>query len=115
MRVYYFGCNERAGHFLWDPSLFLTQNDDKIPWRNIDGGLCPKNKEVEGEALLHVKDGWTAISFWDRSVDKRGACNSSFIAEGVHTFDEMCKIAQEKFPKVWGRFPFKITEYKPAK
>lgn len=117
MKVYYFGCVEQAGHYLWDTRFqrhyWGSAEALSIPWLDkLDGGLCPvHNREVEGEALLHVMNGWTAIAFWDRSVDKRGKCNSSFIAEGVHTFDEMRKIAEENFPKVWSRFPFKITEF----
>ena len=114
MRVYYFGCIEHAGHYMWLPGPSSEYRGDFLrtnPWGyEIDGGLCPAGKEVEGQALLHHKDGWTALSFWDRSVDHRGKCNSSFLAEGKHSFDEMLAIAREHFPSVIARFKFPIVD-----
>lgn len=121
MKVFYFGCHREAGHYWWRPGMRSLRSEETagVPWGYwVDSILCPgyvKNEpyrrskpEIEGEALLHHKDGWTALAFWDRSVDKRGGCNSNFFAEGTHSFDEMVKIAQEHFPEVWKRFPFEV-------
>ena len=111
MKVYYFGCIREAGHYMFKPN-HSTDYDFTIsnPWGyGIDSKLCPKDNDIEGHALIHKKDGWTALSFWDRSVDKRGGCNSNFLAEGDFTFDEMIALAKEKFPNVMGRFTFKIV------
>jgi hypothetical protein len=114
MKVYYFGCIDRPGHFMHAPHGYdreasaFTKNN---PWGyKIDSRLCPDGPEVEGRALVHHKDGWTALSFWDRSVDRRGKCNSNFLAEGTHDFAAMVKIAQEHFPRIMGRFSFPIVE-----
>lgn len=120
MKVFYFGCHREAGHYFWVPGMQYAWGVVRlIPWRSVDPTLCPgadpdpnvyrrTRPEVEGEALLHHKDGWTALSFWDRSVDERGGCNSQFFAEGTHTFEEMLALAREHFPEVMKRFAFEI-------
>ena len=110
--VYYFGCYDRAGHYLWNSRLRKEYEDIKgLPWGyKIDGGLCPEGaRGEEGRATINVLDGWTALSFCDRSVDDRPGSNSSFIAKGVYTFEQMCDIAKKTFPEIWGRFKFKIV------
>jgi hypothetical protein len=78
---------------------------------NIDSGLCYGYcTSFEGQSVITHKDGWTALSFWDRSIDSRPGSNSNFLAEGIFSFDEMVKLAQEKFPSVWNRFKFPIVE-----
>lgn len=122
----YFGPWERAGHFLHDESGFRLDSRElnALPWKewDIDGKLQPgcfphprdgrwehSGPENEGEALLHHKDGWTALSFWDRSVDTRGACNSTYIAEGVFTFEQMVEMAKARFAERWNRMRFAVT------
>lgn len=120
MKVFHYGCaNNRKGHFV-HAGKGISQYGPEVynfcainPWGyEIDSGLCPSGPEIEGRALVHHKDGWTAMSFWDRSVDKRGKCNSNFFAEGTHTFDEMVAIAKDHFPKIMARFEFPIVEVK---
>lgn len=121
-RFYYFGCIDQPGHYMHsspaprdieerrEVSHFVHSN----PWGyDIDGGLCPKGPEVEGRAIVRHKDGWTALSFWDRSVDRRGKCNSNFLAVGDLTFDQMVELAKRHFPHVVERFSFPIVEVKP--
>lgn len=72
---------------------------------------CGCGNDEEGRAVIHHKDGWTAMGFWDRSVDTRGGCNSVFFAEGTHDFAGMVAIANEKFPTIMRRFKFEITEH----
>lgn len=122
MRVFYFGCIERSGHFFWSPGPRSDGHAENIiPWERVDGILCPgatgdpdrptwqmNRPQTQGEAALHHKDGWTALAFWDRSVDERGGCNSALFAEGTHTFKEMTALFQEHFPQVWDRFKFKV-------
>ena len=125
MKIYYFGCIERAGHFLWEPPDRSAHRDATTPWGSCpDGSLAPhenprcefvKNfygcrcSQAEGIAALHYKDGWTALSFWDRSVDTRGGCNSNFLAEGAFTFEEMVELAKQYFPIIMARFKFPIV------
>lgn len=114
-RVFYFGCYGEVGHYLHTPDMHHAWNDHNIiPWgKNIDSTLCPPGRyeenQPEGVAVLTFKDGWTALSFWDRSVDRRGNSNSNFIAEGAFNFNQMVEIAQTHFPKVWKRFKFPVV------
>ena len=111
MNIYYFGCIGQHGHYMFKPGSRMTDWMflDKNPWgHSIDGRLCPDEKQIEGQARIHQKDGWTALSFWDRSIDRRPGSNSNFLAEGDHTFDEMMLLANEHFPEVMERFVFNI-------
>jgi hypothetical protein len=121
MKVFYFGCIKVPGHYMFASPAARTlvgrrAVDDftrSNPWGyRIDAKLCPSGPEIEGRALLHHKDGWTALSFWDRSVDRRGRCNSNFLAEGTHSFEKMLNLAGEHFPSVVARFEFPIVEVK---
>ncbi len=132
VKMYYFGCVERAGHFLWDKSLsgrsLSSEKEPSLPWNpdrgEVDGVLqhhsdeckkrayCGCGSSTEGKALVHHKNGWTALSFWDRSVDSRGGCNSTFFAQGDFTFDDMVQLAKVNFPSIWNRYKFSVVEVK---
>ena len=100
MKVYYFGCFDEVGHYLYYPDGRSVYERDATPWSwpAIDGSLAPEGQQVQGLALLHKKDGWTAIAFWDRTFDSRGNSNSAFLAEGDFTFEEMLELAKKYFP-----------------
>jgi hypothetical protein len=107
-RFCYFGCVGSAGHFTHEGGRRTYKHDS--PWGTaIDTTLCPSGPEVEGRAALHHKDGWTALAFWDRSVDKRGKSNSVFLSNQARTFDEMLAQARIHFPDVMSRFKFEIV------
>lgn len=87
-------------------SGFLHRN----PWGlRIDGGLLPK-QEHQHEPIVSHQDGWTAMAFWDRTVDTRPGSNSCFLAEGDYSLDEMCALAVKHFPRVVKRFPFLLAK-----
>jgi hypothetical protein len=118
--MYYFGCWQEAGHYLRTPDgrtgEYALPHDFPFRVHTLDGGfLPPKLPETEGRATLFHINGWTVMTFWDRSVDKRGACNSSFVFRGKLTFAEACALAADKFPSVWNRFQFPVTEYQPER
>lgn len=125
MRMFYFGPWDRAGHHLCDENGYSAwKSESIIPWTvgELDGGLQPHKPNCkkgnycgctsgpEGVALIHHKDGWTALSFWDRSVDERGACNSTYIAEGTHSFADMVEMASRRFHYRWNKMDFIVTE-----
>lgn len=110
MTVYFYGCmkgvagHTEAGHY-WRASDGSDGHKSGSPFgRYPDGTLCPEGGQVQGAAILHQKDGWTAIGFWDRTGDDRGNSNSNFIVQGTYSFEEMCKLAQEAYPALWKRF-----------
>lgn len=109
--VYFFGClrnatphDTEAGHYLRSSDGSQTRNLTHPFGRYPDGTLCPEGAQAQGAAVLHQKDGWTAIGFWDRTGDERGNSNSNFIVQGTFTFEEMCSMAQEAYPALWKRF-----------
>lgn len=121
-RAYYFGCRGGSGHYLWtergahadERSFPFTKvvRDQTVkslylaPGKPPMGGqdAIPYEQQVQGLFTHQYRDGWTAISTWDRTVDERYGCVSTFIAEGMHTFGEMLGIACSRFPWVIERF-----------
>lgn len=101
---FFFGCIDKPGHCLWEPPDHSTNfRIHALPWgREIDDGLVPKFGGQDW-AAIHHKDGWTAVSFRDYSVDTRPGSNGSFIADGEFTFEEMMKRAEREFPAVFKR------------
>lgn len=114
--VYFLGCgNDRVGHFWWAPGHWGKCLRGKealgLPWDNIDGQHTPKKThyEKQGAAALVHTDGWTILAFCDRSVDSRPGSNANFVAPGTLSFEEICDLADQYFPKVWARFTYPIT------
>ncbi len=112
--MYYFGCSREPGHFLWEDDAGFMHSKlryDKLPWGyKIDSSLCTGHSgSEEGRASLHHKDGWTAVAFWDRSVDSRPGSNSAFICDEEIDYDEMIRRSKETFPKIWERFNFEVV------
>lgn len=116
-RILYFGCWGSVGHFLWTPDGHHAH--DAQPWGDkIDACLCsgtpdrcgrvPTSAQSEGAATLHHLGGWTALAFWDRSVDERGNSNSVFLARAILTEDEILAAARAAYPRIWARFGFQV-------
>lgn len=135
--MFYFGCwtdrtgRSEIGHYLRDRWGHRPRDLDSLDWPDafgddgwfLDLRFCPnvgpslprpaspwvsKGPQVEGEAALHHVEGWTVISFWDRSVDTRGGCNSAFLQRGTWTFEEMVAQARILYPQIWARFKFEV-------
>jgi len=126
--MFYFGPWDEAGHYFFDErgSYQSTDSIPRFPFDHeagkvyVDGALqpgCPDSgdrlcrqtrPEIEGEAALHHIQGWTALCFWDRSVDERGACNSNYFAEGTFTFDQMVEMAKTRFAHRWDKMNFTV-------
>ncbi len=127
-KMLYFGPLVTSGHFLFHDNGMGADYDEreKAPWKGheIDGKLQPgcfidrwghwdtSGPQIEGEALIHHKNGWTALSFWDRTIDQRYGCNSTFMAEGTFTFEEMVELAKTRFAERWSKMKFQVVPYK---
>lgn len=123
-RMLYFGPLYESGHFFHYEDGHSTSRDevDGVPWKahEIDGPLqhgAPDPSDrlqrrtrptVEGEAAIHHKDGWTALTFWDYTIDKRGGSSSTYLSEGVFTFPQMVVLARQRFPKRWAMMRFEV-------
>jgi hypothetical protein len=114
-KLLYFGCIDQSGHYLWGDPQRRSFDFSDTPWdTQVDGGLCMQGGQPQGQAVLHQKDGWTAIAFWDRSVDSRPGSNSAFLADKLLSFDEIVALSKERFPAVWKRFPFAVAQLEPS-
>jgi hypothetical protein len=116
--VYYFGCLGNVGHYLHAPGGIRAQYS-RVPvgfpgaWAGggLDGTLLDnKRSEVQGLGRLHHLQGWTALAFWDRSVDNRPGSNSAFVAKGTHSFQGMLALSRKARPQVFARFTFEVVE-----
>jgi hypothetical protein len=116
VECYFFGCWDAVGHHYYDH--WGRRNDKTMPAglrpEQLDCGYAPgaiqkksqferSRPEVEGEAALHHIEGWTVLSYWDRSVDARPSSNSSFVAKGTHSFAIMRAIALAQYAQIWKR------------
>ena len=110
----YFGCWERAGHYLHDvhgTHIWRGNRPDDLPWDEglMDTGLLKNGKipdHPDGSVFWTCggnKAFWYAFYWWDRSVDTRGACNSGFYVRGFG-YPE----AQAAFDYACEQFPFVV-------
>lgn len=112
--VLYFGCahgvwDRDVGHFFYseDGRRVGLSSPEALPWKKVDGALAPRvgrSEKPQGVAAIHHKDGWTALSFWDRTGDERGNSSSTFFIEGEAPFEVALGIARERFPRLFARF-----------
>lgn len=111
VHLFYFGPIGEAGHYLWDARGKMLWPERIGPWSlgELDGSLQPKGvDQAEGLALLHYVDGWTALAFWDRTIDSRMGSNSVYVANGTLSFDEMVALAKERFKARWDQMRFEV-------
>ncbi len=123
--VLYFGPLKQSGHYMfyddgtevpYPTSITLT------PWKDtIDGQIQPgqtlwrehwvaRGNWKHGEAVIHHKDGWTALSFWDSTIDTRPGCSSTYLAKGTFDFEGMVALAKERFAERWNKMQFEVVE-----
>lgn len=113
--MYYFGCIGRPGHYLWDQQLRrLWQTPRHFPlshYEILDGGFLPPGEQEQGRVVIWRTSGWAIASFWDRSVDTRHGCSSSFVLECEDGLSDTaimdrCRAA---FPTIFARFTFAVS------
>lgn len=124
VRVLFFGvrAGTQAGHYLCDPTGTLSGRAMEAmlpePLRRLDGVWCHprpmtreeirshahvRTDETQGRAYIHDVEGWTVVSWWDRSADPRGGCCAAFVAEGRRPFAHMLDLARANFPREMAR------------
>lgn len=121
MTAYFFGCHTgRVGHYLWRVRAGryeMTTHKGLLPWQNIDGALClgadhngyaEPYRQVEGAAKLHHLDGWTALAWWDRSVDNRNGSNAALFAPGTLDVEQVLSAGRTHFPSFMSRMTYRI-------
>jgi hypothetical protein len=109
MKVYDLGESERRlmGGY---PHSIHEGIKGEIPWGySLDGGLLNGRSLGQGEAVVEQRDGWTALSFWDRSVDSRPGSSSTFVFDTLLTPEEALTAAREMFAPIFDRFTFAVV------
>lgn len=115
--MFYFGCGEESGHFLFDADAHRVPRHHiprDFPFGNydgIDGTFCPPGEQVQGRIAIWRADGWAVLSWWDRSVDTRPGSHSTFVlrTQGNPTDRELVRSAVAAFPWVFARIRFKLS------
>ncbi len=108
IEVLCFGCIGVAGHYLHSKTGVNWRNE-QTPWGDrLDAFLLTSdyynhNTAVTGLCSEHHLNGWTAISFWDRSGDSRPGSNTSFLCHAEITAAELLALAREQWPHVFSR------------
>ena len=112
----YFGCGQRQlGHYLFRENgqtlhAYGSNPLAHLQRMNWDGALAPQPERSDRlyQASLSRLGGWgySALSWWDRSADKRSASNSTILAphlaiDPANMLDE----AYARFPWVFARLP----------
>lgn len=103
---FYFGCDGQSGHHLHDERLSRIHGERGF--ERFDGGLCPPAAEgLYIAALTRLGGlGYSALAFWDQTIDSRPGSNSIFFAPSliVHPVS-MWALAQHKFPAITKPLP----------
>ena len=121
--VVFFGVRtgDGAGHYFHVPpgASWRSESDVPLPpslvrYPSPDGRWCfpvprtleqmrsprPHGRdETQGRGFIHYAHGWTILSWWDRSEDRRGGCNAVFFVRGYHQWGEALRRAGEAFPR----------------
>jgi hypothetical protein len=118
-KALYFGCWDSAGHYLHDVRGSTVWKNhgwpSDLPWDEsiMDGTLLNNGKvpDIPSGKVYWTSGGrdafWYAFYWWDRSVDKRGACNSGFYVRGFG-YPE----AQDAFDWACSQFPHVVERQK---
>lgn len=72
-------------------------------------GACAQRDETQGRAFIHFAHGWTIISWWDRSEDRRAGSNAVFFLRGYRQWAEAFRRAREAFPQEIARMEAAYT------
>jgi hypothetical protein len=119
MQAFYFGCWQREGHSFFAPGMRAVAGPVS-PWGfGVDQGILHAahfraqgarrdDEQREGVAVVAHQDAWTALSFWDRSVDTRKGSHSTFVFDGLLSGEGALAAARVLFPEVFERFTFEV-------
>ncbi len=130
-RVYLFGYSEGRGFDLMSPGGRPVRHPWPFVDAGIDGGYAPRRGVTgavrgqlcwraqgvsaeqrnridydseecpQGEYLLHRRDAFTLLAFWDRNQgDRRANCSTTLIVEGEHDASAMLAELAARFPHV---------------
>jgi len=111
--VYYYGCwDSRCNSFyLPDGGQLSPRDHDQLKELLVrdclsiftigDRLMTDLPVSAEGRAHLFHMNGWTYLTFPNKSYDPRDGNHSDFFTQGIWDFDTMCRIAQQEYPMIW--------------
>jgi hypothetical protein len=108
---FYFGCGDQAGHYVWDRHRNRAHGAIGRRLSQFDGTLCAERGD--GLYLATITrfsgigaNGYTALAWWDHSVDTRPGSNSILFCPSARTSGDACLRGLEVFfPWVQARLP----------
>lgn len=107
-----------AGHHSYRPNGEQWREGEPVtPWGSVEFGyaimdghvanLMPGHqgnpREPEGVRYWTQRGGWTLVSWWDRSADRRNASIAVFAFDAILTADQAEAEARSLFPGVFRR------------
>lgn len=99
--ILFYGCHREIGHYLYDHRGIRIYDNPDCPWDrySIDGKLAPQVRPVPRDRFAtHHKDGWTAISWWDNTIDARPGSNSTVLIDRTLEPQEALDVARAQLP-----------------
>ena len=109
---YYFGCVDSVGHRLVDRNRRSHYHDELI---NLDGQLCTEDTALYRAVLTRLPHlNYSALAWWDQTVDRRPGSNSIIFAPSVECTLESIRTAMTRwFPWVEARLPKPLIVLNP--
>lgn len=106
----YWGCSRDVGHYLFDETLSPARDASgrhPHPLAQFDGTLCEFGAAPYVATLTRLGGlGYSALAFWDRSLDSRVGSNSIFFAPSLRIAPEsILRGAEIHFPSIVARMP----------
>lgn len=107
----YYGCHREAGHYLFTTGMrrFNARYGDPLDrLGRFDGLLPPMDSDDPYIATVSRLPGlgYSVLSFWDYSVDKRANSNSNIFVPALMLVDAaVLSCANVLFPEVFQRLP----------
>mgnify|MGYP001549230296 CR=1 FL=1 len=109
--ILYYGCLRRIGHFLNSKQTNIQFHETPWGYSLDEDAVVQKPDIADGKLYTAKKDGWTAVGFWDRSVDSRPNSKSIFLVAKDWPTERVMAEAEKQWPEVCGRprFPVKAA------
>ena len=113
-----------GGHFTFAPTggMLLLRDGKQNPWSDSIGAgylvaagqvmtemnsawrdYWKKQEEPEGVRFHAQRDGWTLVSWYDRSADDRSHSIAAFVIEALLSAEEAEQYARSRFPVIFWR------------
>lgn len=100
--VYYCGCIDSAGHYIWTPGSYRTELRAPESWPEA----FQKWDRAEPRYMRGYDENekcWSLVCVLDNTVDRRPGSHSTVIAKGEYTSEKLWELLRQHFPRVHAR------------